>query len=89
MLAVNFDLMYQATVGVKGTWNQIVYWSHPLNWKNETLTPNPDTLYGDSSVVEKGCVLRLHLTAGRAASLTKDRVRSITKRRLASTQLNE
>ena len=25
--------------------NQIVYWSRPLDWKNQTLTPNPDTIY--------------------------------------------
>ena len=24
---------------------QIVYWSRPLDWKNQTLTPNPDTIY--------------------------------------------
>ena len=45
MPAVNFDLMYQAFVGVKGGPNQIVYWSRPLDWKNQTLTPNPDTIY--------------------------------------------
>lgn len=45
MPAVNFDLMYQAFVGVKGGPNQIAYWSRPLDWKNQTLTPNPDTIY--------------------------------------------
>ena len=25
--------------------NQVVYWSQPVNWKNQTLTPNPDTIY--------------------------------------------
>jgi hypothetical protein len=25
--------------------NQIIYWGRPLDWKNQTLTPNPDTLY--------------------------------------------
>ena len=25
--------------------NKIVYWSRPLDWKNQTLTPNPDTIY--------------------------------------------
>ena len=25
--------------------NQVVYWSRPLTWKNQTLTPNPDTIY--------------------------------------------
>ena len=32
MPAVNFDLMYQAFVGVKGGPNQIAYWSRPLDW---------------------------------------------------------
>ena len=40
MPAVNTDLMYQAMVReVKGAWNQIVYWSRLLDWKNQTLTP--------------------------------------------------
>jgi hypothetical protein len=44
--AVNTDLMYQAMVReVKGRWNQIVYWSRLLDWKNQTLTPNPDAIY--------------------------------------------
>jgi hypothetical protein len=30
---------------VKGRWNQIVYWSRLLDWKNQTLTPNPDAIY--------------------------------------------
>jgi hypothetical protein len=45
MPAVNFDLMYQATVGVGGAFNQIVHWSRLPDWKNQTLTPNPDCLY--------------------------------------------
>ncbi len=45
MPAVNFDLMYQAMVQTKGAWNQIVYWSRLLDSKNQTLTPNPDTIY--------------------------------------------
>lgn len=46
MPAVNTDLMYQAMArGVKGDWNQIVYWSRLLDWKNQTLTPNPDAIY--------------------------------------------
>lgn len=48
MPAVNFDLMYQAMVrdakAGPGS-NKIVYWSRPFGWKNQTLTPNPDTLY--------------------------------------------
>jgi hypothetical protein len=46
MPAVNTDLMYQAMAReVKGAWNQIVYWSRLLDWKNQTLTPNPDAIY--------------------------------------------
>jgi hypothetical protein len=42
---VNFDLMYQAMARIKGTFNQIVYWSRLPDWKNQTLTPNPDSIY--------------------------------------------
>ena len=43
--AVNYELMRQAFVGVGGAPNQVVYWSRPVGWKNQTLTPNPDTIY--------------------------------------------
>jgi hypothetical protein len=46
MPAVNFELMHQAMVReVRGAWNQIVYWSRLPDWKNQTLTPNPDSIY--------------------------------------------
>jgi hypothetical protein len=46
MPAVNFDLMYQAMVReTGGGFNQIVYWSGLPDWKNQTLTPNPDAIY--------------------------------------------
>src|SRR5678815_2269164 len=46
MPAVNFDLLYQAMVReAHGGWNEIVYWSRLADWKNQTLTPNPDTVY--------------------------------------------
>jgi hypothetical protein len=46
MPAVNLDLMYQAMVReTKGSYNQIVYWSRLPDWKNQTLTPNPDVIY--------------------------------------------
>ena len=35
----------QAMVQAKGDFNQVVYWSRPVGWKNQTLTPNPDTIY--------------------------------------------
>ena len=43
--AVNLDVMYQAMVrdakAGEGS-NKIVYWSRLFDWKNQTLTPNPD-----------------------------------------------
>jgi hypothetical protein len=46
MPVVNYDLMYQAAVrGAKGDFNQIIYWSRLPDWKIQTLTPNPDSIY--------------------------------------------
>jgi hypothetical protein len=46
MPAVNLDLMLQAMINsAKGQPNQIVYWSRLPDWKNQTLTPNPDVIY--------------------------------------------
>ena len=45
MPAVNYDLMYQATLKLGCGFNQIVYWSRLLDWWNQTLTPNPDVIY--------------------------------------------
>lgn len=46
MPAVNADLMLQAMLTrTAAKENQIVYWGKPLDWHNQTLTPNPDTLY--------------------------------------------
>jgi hypothetical protein len=45
MPAVNYDLMVQAAKKNNGNYNQIIYWSHLPNWKNQTLTPNPDAIY--------------------------------------------
>ena len=45
MPAVNAELMSDATVQAKAGSNQVVYWSRPVSWKNQTLTPNPDTIY--------------------------------------------
>ena len=48
MPAVNFDRMYQAMVhdakAGEGS-NKVVYWSRLFDWKNQTLTPNPDSIY--------------------------------------------
>jgi hypothetical protein len=44
--AVNYDLMLQEMLTkTKGKVNQIVFWSRPLDWNNQTLTPNPDAIY--------------------------------------------
>jgi hypothetical protein len=45
MPAVNAELMFQAMREAKADFNQVVYWSRPVSWKNRTLTPNPDTIY--------------------------------------------
>jgi hypothetical protein len=45
MPAVNAELMFQAMRDAGAEFNQVVYWSRPSTWKNQTLTPNPDTIY--------------------------------------------
>jgi hypothetical protein len=46
MPAVNTDLMLQEMLTkTAGKVNQIVYWGRPLDWHNQTLTPNPDAIY--------------------------------------------
>jgi len=45
MPAVNYDRMSQAARAAGAKPNQIVYWSRPFGWKNQTLTPNPNTIY--------------------------------------------
>jgi hypothetical protein len=45
MPAVNYERMLQAAQNNGAKLNQVVYWSKPVNWKNQTLTPNPDTIY--------------------------------------------
>jgi hypothetical protein len=45
MSAVNFNLLYEAMVKAGGRYNEVVYWSRLPDWKNQTLTPNPDTVY--------------------------------------------
>ena len=44
MPAVNYERMLQAAIANGAKLNQVVYWSKPVNWKNQTLTPNPDTI---------------------------------------------
>ena len=45
MPAVNYERMLHAAIDNGAKLNQVVYWSRPVNWKNQTLTPNPDTIY--------------------------------------------
>jgi len=46
MPAVNYDLMLQEMLGkTAGKVGEVIYWGRPLDWKNQTLTPNPDALY--------------------------------------------
>jgi hypothetical protein len=45
MPAVNFERMLEAAIGNGGQANQMLYWSRPVNANNQTLTPNPDTIY--------------------------------------------
>ena len=46
MPAVNYDLMLQEMLTkTAGKQNQVIYWGRALDWHNQTLTPNPDTLY--------------------------------------------
>jgi hypothetical protein len=46
MAAVNYDLMLQEALNnTASKVNQVVYWGRPLDWHNQTLTPNPDAIY--------------------------------------------
>jgi len=46
MPAVNYDLMLQEMLTkTEGKVGQAIYWGRPLDWHNQTLTPNPDALY--------------------------------------------
>ena len=45
MPAVNCDRMRQAALKAGAHPNQMVYWSRPSDWKNQLLTPNPNTIY--------------------------------------------
>ncbi len=45
MPAVNYELMLQAAINARAKPNQVVYWSRLPDWKNQTLTPNPDVIY--------------------------------------------
>jgi len=71
MPAVNFERMLQAAVAAKAGPNQVVYWSRPVNWKNQTLTPNPDTIYFNPFYdTSRGPVVLEIPPAGADASIT-------------------
>ncbi|HEX6954015.1 MAG TPA: DUF1254 domain-containing protein, partial [Agromyces sp.] len=42
---VNYRLMARAAERLGAAPNQIVYWSRLFDWRNQTLTPNPDVVY--------------------------------------------
>src|ERR1700722_20775466 len=46
MPVVNYELMLQEILTkTPGKVNQVIYWGKPLDWHNQTLTPNPDVIY--------------------------------------------
>lgn len=45
MPAVNYERMLAASVAAGAGLNQILYWPRPPDWHNQSLTPNPDTIY--------------------------------------------
>lgn len=46
MPAVNADLMIQAMLATSAAKpNDVIFWSRPVNDRNQTLTPNPDSIY--------------------------------------------
>jgi hypothetical protein len=46
MPAVNTDLMLQEMLSkTSSKVHQVVYWGRPMEWHNQTLTPNPDAIY--------------------------------------------
>jgi hypothetical protein len=45
MPAVNAQLMFDAANKCGADYNQVVIWPGLLTWKNQTLTPNPNTIY--------------------------------------------
>ena len=71
MPAVNYDLMLQALIrDVKGGPNQIVYWSGLPDWKNQTLTPNPDAIYVLPFFDTRGGPMVLEIPPAEGGSIT-------------------
>ena len=68
---VNFDRMLQAAVANGAQPNQVVYWSRPANWKDQTLTPNTDTIYFNPFYDTRGGPVVLEIPAAEGdASIT-------------------
>ncbi|HEX7854797.1 MAG TPA: DUF1254 domain-containing protein [Sphingobium sp.] len=71
MPAVNFDLLLQGFIQAGGGPNQVPYWSCLGDWKNQTLTPNPDTIYFNPYFDTKNGPIVLEIPpAGEDASIT-------------------
>lgn len=65
MPAVNHDLMLQEMFAkTDGKVNQAVYLGRPLDWRNQTLTPNPDAIYFMAFFNTKDGPIVLDLPAG-------------------------
>ena len=45
MPAVNTQLMLGEAEKIGAKPHDVVYWGRPLDWHNQTLTPNPDAIY--------------------------------------------
>lgn len=70
MPLVNFDAMRQAYFRDAGAqYNDIMYWSRPSDWKNQTTTPNHSTIYVMFFVNLKDGPLVVDIPPVRAASL--------------------
>lgn len=70
MPAVNFDLMLQAFVRAGGAANQVPFWSRLLDGQNQTLTPNPDTIYFNPFFDTKAGPVVLEIPAAGGGSIT-------------------
>lgn len=70
MPAVNFDLMLQAFLKAGGLPNQVPFWSHLLDGQNQTLTPNPDTIYFNPFFDTKDGPVVVEIPAAEGGSIT-------------------
>ncbi|MBA2397470.1 MAG: DUF1254 domain-containing protein [Bradyrhizobium sp.] len=67
MPAVNTDLMLQEMLNkTSAKVGQVVYWGRPMEWHNQTLTPNPDAIYFMAFFNTKDGPVVLDLPAGDA-----------------------